>query len=88
MKRRDFLQSTGALARHRPRARACDLVSPPKRAVAQSKRCSYPVSESRTPTISTSTASAGYEVSWNCYDRLISHEMKGGPERQRPITDR
>ena len=21
----------------------------------------------------------GYEVSWNCYDRLISHEMKEGP---------
>jgi peptide/nickel transport system substrate-binding protein len=21
----------------------------------------------------------GYEVSWNCYDRLISHEMKSGP---------
>jgi peptide/nickel transport system substrate-binding protein len=21
----------------------------------------------------------GYEVSWNCYDRLISHEMKNGP---------
>src|SRR5438445_13839084 len=22
---------------------------------------------------------AGYEVSWNCYDRLISHEMKTLP---------
>ncbi len=21
----------------------------------------------------------GYEASWNCYDRLISHEMKNGP---------
>src|SRR5438876_335359 len=21
----------------------------------------------------------GYEVSWNCYDRLLSHEMKSGP---------
>src|ERR1700742_5141273 len=21
----------------------------------------------------------GYEVCWNCYDRLISHEMKSGP---------
>ena len=21
----------------------------------------------------------GYGVSWNCYDRLISHEMKSGP---------
>src|SRR6186713_249462 len=21
----------------------------------------------------------GYEVSWNCYDRLITHEMKSGP---------
>jgi peptide/nickel transport system substrate-binding protein len=21
----------------------------------------------------------GYEVSWNCYDRLICHEMKSGP---------
>src|SRR4051812_33630639 len=21
----------------------------------------------------------GYEVAWNCYDRLITHEMKAGP---------
>ena len=28
----------------------------------------------------------GYEVSWNCYDRLISHEMKSGPGRRRRIT--
>ena len=27
----------------------------------------------------------GYEVSWNCYDRLISHEMKTG-RTARPIT--
>jgi len=29
----------------------------------------------------------GYEVSWNCYDRLISHEMKTGPNGQ-PYYDR
>src|SRR5947208_2629433 len=29
----------------------------------------------------------GYEVSWNCYDRLISHEMKTGPSGQ-PYYDR
>src|SRR5215213_6712542 len=29
----------------------------------------------------------GYEVSWNCYDRLISHEMKPGPSRG-PYYDR
>ncbi|OQW58622.1 MAG: ABC transporter substrate-binding protein [Proteobacteria bacterium SG_bin9] len=29
----------------------------------------------------------GYEASWNCYDRLISHEMKAGPSGQ-PYYDR
>ena len=29
----------------------------------------------------------GYEVSWNCYDRLISHEMKSGPNGQ-PYYDK
>ena len=29
----------------------------------------------------------GYEVSWNCYDRLISHEMKTG-ENGAPYYDR
>ena len=29
----------------------------------------------------------GYEVSWNCYDRLISHEMKTGPNGA-PYYDR
>src|ERR1700722_3282572 len=29
----------------------------------------------------------GYEVSWNCYDRLISHEMKTGPNGT-PYYDR
>lgn len=29
----------------------------------------------------------GYEASWNCYDRLISHEMKTGPSGQ-PYYDR
>src|SRR5215475_3546608 len=29
----------------------------------------------------------GYEVSWNCYDRLISHEMKAGPNGQ-PYYDK
>ena len=29
----------------------------------------------------------GYEVSWNCYDRLISHEMKTGPNGQ-PYYDK
>src|SRR6185295_14175082 len=29
----------------------------------------------------------GYEVSWNCYDRLISHEMKIGPSGQ-PYYDK
>src|SRR6195256_6454513 len=27
----------------------------------------------------TGTNVPGYEVSWNCYDRLITHEMKTGP---------
>ena len=29
----------------------------------------------------------GYEVSWNCYDRLITHEMKTGPSGQ-PYYDK
>src|SRR6195256_2484813 len=29
----------------------------------------------------------GYEVSWNCYDRLITHEMKTGPNGQ-PYYDK
>lgn len=30
---------------------------------------------------------SGYEVSWNCYDRLISHEMRNGEEGF-PVYDR
>ena len=28
----------------------------------------------------------GYEVSWNCYDRLITHEMKPAPTACRIMT--
>ena len=33
------------------------------------------------------TNTPGYEVSWNCYDRLISHEMREGPGGV-PVYDR
>ena len=76
MKRREFLKSAGAAA-------ATAAVSGPSvisSAKAQSrKETMLIVSESGPNNIDihgVGTNVPGYEVSWNCYDRLISHEMK------------
>jgi peptide/nickel transport system substrate-binding protein len=76
MQRRDFLKSMTALA-------AGSAVSAPaiwSPAKAQSRQETLLiVSESGPNNIDihgVGTNVPGYEVSWNCYDRLISHEMK------------
>jgi peptide/nickel transport system substrate-binding protein len=76
MKRRDFLKSMTALA-------AGSAVSAPaiwSPAKAQSRQETLLiVSESGPNNIDihgVGTNVPGYEVAWNCYDRLISHEMK------------
>jgi len=76
MKRREFLKSMTALA-------AGSAVSTPaiwSSAKAQSRQETLLiVSESGPNNIDihgVGTNVPGYEVSWNCYDRLISHEMK------------
>jgi peptide/nickel transport system substrate-binding protein len=76
MKRREFLKSMTALA-------GAGMVGAPaiwSRAKAQSRQETLLiVSESGPNNIDihgVGTNVPGYEVSWNCYDRLISHEMK------------
>ncbi|MGA8945214.1 MAG: ABC transporter substrate-binding protein [Pseudolabrys sp.] len=87
MKRRDFLKSASALA-------ASTAVSTPavfSPAKAQSRQETLLiVSESGPNNLDihgVGTNVPGYEVSWNCYDRLISHEMKTGPNGQ-PYYDK
>jgi peptide/nickel transport system substrate-binding protein len=87
MKRRDFLKSASALA-------ASSAVSTPavfSPAKAQSRQETLLiVSESGPNNLDihgVGTNVPGYEVSWNCYDRLISHEMKTGPNGQ-PYYDK
>ncbi len=87
MKRRDFLKSAGAVA-------ATAAVSAPSvidTAKAQSRQeTMLIVSESGPNNLDihgVGTNVPGYEVSWNCYDRLISHEMKTGPSGQ-PYYDK
>src|SRR5918912_1867634 len=76
MRRRDFLKSTAALA-GAGAVSAPAIFSPAK---AQSRQETLLiVSESGPNNIDihgVGTNVPGYEVSWNCYDRLISHEMK------------
>src|SRR5579872_2765007 len=78
MKRREFLKSMTALAVGSVAAPA--VWSPAK---AQSRQETLLiVSESGPNNLDihgVGTNVPGYEVSWNCYDRLISHEMKTGP---------
>src|SRR5271166_3846858 len=79
MKRRDFLKSVSGLA-------AGTMVSAPAifspaRADARSETLLI-VSEGGPNNLDIhgiGTNVPGYEVSWNCYDRLISHEMKTLP---------
>ena len=76
MQRREFLKSTAALAGASV-VTAPAIFSPAK---AQSRQETLLiVSESGPNNIDIhgiGTNVPGYEVSWNCYDRLISHEMK------------
>jgi peptide/nickel transport system substrate-binding protein len=79
MKRRDFLKSvTGVAAGAMVPAPA---IWSPAKADARSEILPI-VSESGPNNLDihgVGTNVPGYEVSWNCYDRLISHEMKSGP---------
>lgn len=79
MKRRDFLKTvTGAAAGAMVPASA---LWSPANADARSETLLI-VSESGPNNIDimgVGTNVPGYEVSWNCYDRLITHEMKEGP---------
>ena len=79
MKRRDFLKSvTGVAAGAMVPAPA---IWSPAKADARSETLLI-ISESGPNNLDihgVGTNVPGYEVSWNCYDRLISHEMKSGP---------
>jgi peptide/nickel transport system substrate-binding protein len=80
MKRREFLKSMTALAAGGALPAAPAVWSPAK---AQSRaETLLIVSESGPNNVDihgVGTNVPGYEVSWNCYDRLISHEMKTLP---------
>src|SRR3978361_535174 len=80
MKRRDFLKSVSGLAAGAALPTAPAIFSPAK-ADARSETLLI-VSEGGPNNLDIhgiGTNVPGYEVSWNCYDRLISHEMKSGP---------
>jgi len=85
MKRREFLKSALAAG---ATLSAPAIFSPAK---AQSRQETLLiVSESGPNNLDihgVGTNVPGYEVSWNCYDRLISHEMKTGPNGQ-PYYDK
>ncbi|MBA4038285.1 MAG: ABC transporter substrate-binding protein, partial [Bradyrhizobium sp.] len=79
MKRRDFLKSVTGVA-------AGALVPAPaiwSSAKAQSRSETLLIVSEGGPNNldihGVGTNVPGYEVSWNCYDRLITHEMKSGP---------
>jgi peptide/nickel transport system substrate-binding protein len=79
MKRRDFLKSMTALAAGT--ALPTPAVWSPARAQSRQETLLI-VSESGPNNLDihgVGTNVPGYEVSWNCYDRLISHEMKTLP---------
>jgi peptide/nickel transport system substrate-binding protein len=79
MKRRDFLKSVTALAAGS--AVSAPAVWSPARAQGRQDTLLI-VSESGPNNLDihgVGTNVPGYEVSWNCYDRLISHEMKTLP---------
>src|SRR6201985_1109511 len=80
MKRRDFLKTASGLAVGALAPPAPAIWSPAK-ADARSETLLI-VSEGGPNNLDihgVGTNVPGYEVSWNCYDRLISHEMKSGP---------
>src|SRR6476620_8427378 len=79
MKRRDFLKSVTGVA-------AGAMVPAPaiwSAAKAQSRSETLLIVSEGGPNNldihGVGTNVPGYEVSWNCYDRLITHEMKSGP---------
>jgi len=79
MKRREFLKS--ATAATATAAVAGPAIFSPARAQARNETLLI-VSESGPNNLDihgVGTNVPGYEVSWNCYDRLITHEMKTGP---------
>src|SRR6186713_3730733 len=76
MKRRDFLKSAAAVAAGS--ALPAPAVWSPAKAQSRQETLLI-VSESGPNNVDihgVGTNVPGYEVSWNCYDRLISHEMK------------
>jgi peptide/nickel transport system substrate-binding protein len=76
MKRRDFLKSAAAVAAGS--AIAAPAVWSPAKAQSRQETLLI-ISESGPNNVDihgVGTNVPGYEVSWNCYDRLISHEMK------------
>ena len=79
MKRRDFLKSASALA-------ASSAVTAPAvfSANAQSRKETLLLVAENGPNNldihGVGTNRPGYEASWNCYDRLISHETKTLPD--------
>ncbi len=88
MKRRDFLKSVTAVAAGSVLPAAPAVWSPAKAQARQETLLI--VSESGPNNIDihgVGTTVPGYETSWNCYDRLISHEMKTG-ENGAPYYDR
>src|SRR5437879_9462008 len=79
MKRRDFLKSAAAVAAGG--ALSAPAVWSPAKAQSRQETLLI-VSESGPNNVDIhgiGTNVPGYEVSWNCYDRLISHEMKTRP---------
>jgi peptide/nickel transport system substrate-binding protein len=88
MRRRDFLKSVTAIAAGTGLPAAPAVWSPAKAQARQETLLI--VSESGPNNIDihgVGTNVPGYEVSWNCYDRLISHEMKTD-ENGTPYYDR
>lgn len=80
MKRRDFLKSVSGLAAGAALPAMPQVISSAY-ADARSETLLI-VSEGGPNNLDihgVGTNVPGYEVSWNCYDRLISHEMKVGP---------
>ena len=81
MNRRQFLRSASATAVAAGTGMAMPAVWSPARAQGRQETLLI-VSESGPNNLDihgVGTNVPGYEASWNCYDRLISHEMKTGP---------
>ncbi|MCF4165976.1 ABC transporter substrate-binding protein [Zavarzinia compransoris] len=81
MNRRDFLKTASTAAVVAGTGVAAPSIISPARADARQESLLI-VSENGPNNLDihgVGTNVPGYEVSWNCYDRLISHEMKSGP---------